>query len=162
MIKFLKKILSYEIIPETEDKTDSELAKKIFERAMQEKASEILFGVPHGQESDKKENYIFNQSPDDEVREFAQSQGLEIKEPEKIEISAIPIYMKIDDKWHEVFDLPMSLHSFVIGTIKDYAEEFSLAKMHIRLPLETGTASFIFDTNENHNYLASELKFNPK
>ena len=162
MLKLLKKILSYEIISEKNEKKESELAISIFERAMQENATAVLFGVPPGENFNREDHRIFNREVDEETRNFAKLQGLEVKEPETIEISNIPIFMMIKNKWYYVFDLPMSLHTYVIESIKDYACEFELAALKVNFPIESANASFTFDTNENHNYLASDLKFHPK
>lgn len=162
MLKLLKKIFSKNAAPDSADDKEHALAVCILERAMQEKASAILFGVPPGENYNREEHRLFSQEVDEETREFARLQDLELKEPESIEISSIPIFMKIEGKWLEVLDLPMALHSNVISTIKDYACEFDLAAMKINFPLGSTTVSFTFDTNENFNYLASDLSFHLK
>ena len=162
MLKLLKKIFSYDITLDKEEHKESQLAIAIFERAMQENATAILFGVPPRETYNREEHRFLNREVDEETRAFGKTQGLEIKEPKTIEISSIPIFMMIDDKWLEVFDLPMSLHSFVISSIEDHACEFELAAMKVNFPIDSATASFTFDTNENFNFLASDLTFHPK
>lgn len=159
MFNFLKKVFTHE--PEGSDASSetSQLALQIFERARQEHATEILFGVPPGESYDRSEHETFSQEPDEEVREFAKSQGLDVKVAEPIELSSIPVYMKIKNEWHMVLDIPMCLHSDCINSIKSFYQDFSMASMTIEMPLENSIAIFNFNTNENFNYLASDLTF---
>ena len=115
--------------------------------------------MPPGESFDRESNEIYDQSPDDEVRAFAKSQGLDIKETEKFEMSQVPIFMKIQGQWHQVFCIPMCLHTDCIESIKANSEDFSTAAMKIILHLEGSIAKFDFNTNENFNYMASDLKF---
>lgn len=140
----------------------SQLAIQIFIRAEQEGATSILFGVPTGESYDRESAEFYEQTPDEEVREFARSQGLDVKEPEPFEISPIPIFLNIENEWRMVFDIPMCLHTSCIEYIKSFSTDFTTATMNIEMPLEESNAIFKFNTNENFNYIASELKFEKK
>lgn len=161
MLNFFKKLLCT-FADQTKENELSELTLKIFERAFQENASELLFGIPPGEDFDHESNRVFKQEVDEETREFAEAQGLEVKEPENIDLSNIPIFMKINGQWEYVFTLPMVLHTQVIEELKNHSEDFSISSMQVNLEIDSLTVSFTLDTNENFNYMASGLKFIPK
>lgn len=158
MLNFLKHLF-LPFPKEYENYPINKLVLQIFERAKQENATDILFGVPPGEVYDREENKTFSQVPDEELKVFAKTQELDIKEPEPFEMSSVPIFMKIDSKWNLVLDIPMCLHTECIDNIQSFSTDYSTTTMDITISLEDSVATFKFDTNENFNYLASDITF---
>lgn len=155
--------LFQKLTPEPEYSGDCKifsLLQKFFERAHQEGCNEMLFGVPPGESAseNKKELEDEFQKNWEETSQFALEQGLEIKVPDKIEISDIPIWMKRENEWHEIFSLPSSLLHECIRALNFYSKEFSTSTVKVELPLDDKTAYANLNLNENYNYILTDIR----
>ena len=159
MFNFLFK----KLVPEPEYDEESkvfQLVQKIFERAQQEGSHEILFGVPPGEtavdlsEANAEE---FDENLQ-ELNQFAKEQGLDIKIPERVEVSSIPIWMKIEEEWYQVFEVPTCLLHECIRAIHFFSDPFSLNTINVKYPLEDKTAYANLDLNENFNYHLTDVQ----